>query len=32
DIDDHATGAMMRIQVLEARARINTLEDIGSSA
>ncbi|GKC68730.1 hypothetical protein Tco_1101328 [Tanacetum coccineum] len=29
--DDHATGAMMRIQVLEARARIDTLEDTGRS-
>ncbi|GKF71844.1 hypothetical protein Tco_0207958, partial [Tanacetum coccineum] len=29
--DNHATGAMMRIHVLEARARIDTLEDTGSS-
>ncbi|GJV62097.1 hypothetical protein Tco_1468197 [Tanacetum coccineum] len=32
DADDHATGAMMRIQVLEARARIDSLEDTSSSA
>ncbi|GJT73941.1 hypothetical protein Tco_1033227 [Tanacetum coccineum] len=32
DVNDHATRVMMRIQVLEARARINTLEDTGSSA
>ncbi|GJY18931.1 putative reverse transcriptase domain-containing protein [Tanacetum coccineum] len=31
DADDHATGAMMRIHVLEARARIDTLEDTSSS-
>ncbi|GKD82603.1 putative reverse transcriptase domain-containing protein, partial [Tanacetum coccineum] len=29
DADDHATGAMIRIHVLEARARIDTLEDTG---
>ncbi|GJZ63548.1 hypothetical protein Tco_0619969 [Tanacetum coccineum] len=27
DVDDHATGHIMRIQTLEARARIDTLED-----
>ncbi|GKD89034.1 hypothetical protein Tco_1364541, partial [Tanacetum coccineum] len=32
DVDDHATGAMMRIHVLEARAHIDTLEDTSSSA
>ncbi|GJX36929.1 hypothetical protein Tco_0248486 [Tanacetum coccineum] len=32
DANDHATGAMMRIHVLEARARIDTLEDTGCSA
>ncbi|GKE56606.1 hypothetical protein Tco_1495791, partial [Tanacetum coccineum] len=31
DADNHATGAMMRIHVLEARARIDTLEDTGST-
>ncbi|GKA14449.1 hypothetical protein Tco_0694095 [Tanacetum coccineum] len=32
DADDLATGAMMHIHVLEARARIDTLEDTSSSA
>nr|GEU67542.1 hypothetical protein [Tanacetum cinerariifolium] len=32
DADDHATGAMMRIHVLKARACIDTLEDIGRVA
>ncbi|GKE59042.1 hypothetical protein Tco_1498227, partial [Tanacetum coccineum] len=32
DADDHATRAIMRIQALEAGARVNTLEDTGSSA
>ncbi|GKA81755.1 RNA-directed DNA polymerase [Tanacetum coccineum] len=32
DADDHATRAIMRIQALEAGARVDTLEDIGSSA
>ncbi|GJS75709.1 hypothetical protein Tco_0725590, partial [Tanacetum coccineum] len=32
EADDHATGAMMRIHVLEARTHIDTLEDTGSSA
>ncbi|GJR50719.1 hypothetical protein Tco_1401240 [Tanacetum coccineum] len=32
DTDDHAIRAMMHIYVLEARARIDTLEDTGSSA
>ncbi|GJZ73744.1 hypothetical protein Tco_0637890 [Tanacetum coccineum] len=32
DADNHATGAMMCIYVLEARARIDTLEDTDSSA
>ncbi|GJV28651.1 putative reverse transcriptase domain-containing protein [Tanacetum coccineum] len=31
DADNHATGAMMCIYVLEARARIDTLEDTDSS-
>ncbi|GJV91752.1 hypothetical protein Tco_1539565 [Tanacetum coccineum] len=32
DGDDHTTRAIMRIHTLEAGARIDTLEDIGSSA
>ncbi|GKA43563.1 hypothetical protein Tco_0736287, partial [Tanacetum coccineum] len=32
DANDHATGAMMCIQVMEGRARIDTLEDTGSSS
>ncbi|GJS77833.1 hypothetical protein Tco_0727714 [Tanacetum coccineum] len=32
DADDHATGHIMCIQALEAEARIDTLEDTGSSA
>ncbi|GJX24895.1 putative reverse transcriptase domain-containing protein [Tanacetum coccineum] len=32
DADDHATRAIMHIQVLEAGARIDTLEDTGSSS
>nr|GEY32644.1 hypothetical protein [Tanacetum cinerariifolium] len=32
DVDNHTTRAMMRIHALEDRARINTLEDNGSSA
>ncbi|GKF95821.1 hypothetical protein Tco_0288556 [Tanacetum coccineum] len=32
DADDHAIGAMMRIQALEAGARVDTLEDTGSSS
>ncbi|GKF70697.1 hypothetical protein Tco_0203754, partial [Tanacetum coccineum] len=32
DADNHAIGAMMRIHVLEARARIDTLEDTGSTS
>ncbi|GJU72274.1 hypothetical protein Tco_1263679 [Tanacetum coccineum] len=32
DADDHATRAIMRVHVLEARARIDTLKDTGSSA
>ncbi|GJQ92452.1 putative reverse transcriptase domain-containing protein [Tanacetum coccineum] len=32
DADDHATRAMMRIHVLEDRARIDTLEDISNIA
>ncbi|GJS79313.1 hypothetical protein Tco_0729194 [Tanacetum coccineum] len=32
DTDDRATGAMMRIHVLEHKAHIDTLEDTGSSA
>ncbi|GKD55949.1 hypothetical protein Tco_1289336, partial [Tanacetum coccineum] len=30
DIDNHATRAIMRIQALEAGARVDTLEDIAS--
>ncbi|GKD07740.1 hypothetical protein Tco_1187425 [Tanacetum coccineum] len=32
DADDHATRTIMRIQALEAGARVDTLEDTGSSA
>ncbi|GKD71981.1 hypothetical protein Tco_1326071, partial [Tanacetum coccineum] len=32
DTDDHATRAIMRMQALEAGARVDTLEDTGSSA
>ncbi|GKG10949.1 hypothetical protein Tco_0342349, partial [Tanacetum coccineum] len=32
EADDHVTGAMMRIHVLEARTHIDTLEDTGNSA
>ncbi|GJY25585.1 hypothetical protein Tco_0400311 [Tanacetum coccineum] len=32
DANDHATGRIMRIQALEARARVDTLEDTSSSA
>ncbi|GJZ66305.1 hypothetical protein Tco_0623001 [Tanacetum coccineum] len=32
DADDHATRAIMRIQALKAGARVDTLEDTGSSA
>ncbi|GJS28404.1 reverse transcriptase domain-containing protein [Tanacetum coccineum] len=32
DADDHATRAMMRIHVLEDRARIDTLEDTGGTS
>ncbi|GJT25182.1 hypothetical protein Tco_0895119 [Tanacetum coccineum] len=32
DTNDHAIGHIMRIQALEARARVDTLEDTGSSA
>ncbi|GJW55449.1 hypothetical protein Tco_0099534 [Tanacetum coccineum] len=32
DADDHATRAIIRIQALEARARVDTLEDTGSSS
>ncbi|GKD40103.1 hypothetical protein Tco_1260310 [Tanacetum coccineum] len=32
DADDHTTRAIMRIQALEARAQVDTLEDTGSSA
>ncbi|GKA85900.1 hypothetical protein Tco_0807554 [Tanacetum coccineum] len=31
DANDHATGHIMRIQALEAGARVDTLEDTGSS-
>nr|GEX66736.1 hypothetical protein [Tanacetum cinerariifolium] len=32
DTDDHATRAIMHIKALEARARVDTLEDTGSSS
>ncbi|GJU58039.1 hypothetical protein Tco_1235805 [Tanacetum coccineum] len=32
DTDDHATRSIIRIQAQEARARVDTLEDTGSSA
>ncbi|GKD40835.1 hypothetical protein Tco_1261042, partial [Tanacetum coccineum] len=32
DADDRGTGHIMRIQALKARARVDTLEDTGSSA